>query len=165
MLSAAVGIPFGAAAADARTGGVGQGDFGRGADCLWHVQFGLAAAAALDNRAIGLPFRLYRRRAGGAYNTNGPPVVIYATLRRWPPSRFRATMQAYFLPSSLLIAAGHGLAGLWTRDVLALSRLRRARRAASASPRGALVHRHIPIAAFRRVIYGVLIVGGVLMFV
>src|SRR2546423_2318549 len=30
---------------------------------------------------------------GGAYNTNGPPVVVYAALRRWPPEHFRATLQ------------------------------------------------------------------------
>jgi uncharacterized membrane protein YfcA len=56
---------------------------------------------------------------GGAYNTPGPPIIIYGTLCRWPPERFRATLQGYFL-SSLLIAFGHGLAGLWTSDVLEL---------------------------------------------
>ena len=30
---------------------------------------------------------------GGAYNTGGPPVVIYGTLRRFPPDVFRATLQ------------------------------------------------------------------------
>ena len=29
---------------------------------------------------------------GGAYNTNGPPVVIYGMLRRWDPEKFRATL-------------------------------------------------------------------------
>ena len=55
---------------------------------------------------------------GGAYNTNGPPVVIYGTLRGWDPRQFRATLQGYFLPTNLLIIAGHGAAGLWTTDVL-----------------------------------------------
>jgi len=55
---------------------------------------------------------------GGAYNTNGPPIVIYSTLRRWPPERFRATLQGYFLPTGLLLLTSHGLAGLWTPDVL-----------------------------------------------
>jgi uncharacterized membrane protein YfcA len=32
----------------------------------------------------------------GAYNTSAPPVVIYGTLRRWPPHKFRATLQGYF---------------------------------------------------------------------
>ena len=55
---------------------------------------------------------------GGAYNTNGPPVVIYGTLRRWEPYHFRATMQSYLLPTGFLILLGHGLSGLWTTQVL-----------------------------------------------
>jgi uncharacterized membrane protein YfcA len=54
---------------------------------------------------------------GGAYNTNGPPVVIYGTLRKWPPSNFRATLQGYFLPTASFIAIGHGISGLWTSQV------------------------------------------------
>jgi uncharacterized membrane protein YfcA len=54
---------------------------------------------------------------GGAYNTNGPPVVIYGRLRRWAPDRFRATMQSYLLPTGFLILLGHGLSGLWTPQV------------------------------------------------
>jgi len=55
---------------------------------------------------------------GGAYNTDGPPVVIYAALRRWPPEDFRATLQGYFLPTAFFIMAGHGLSALWTPPVL-----------------------------------------------
>jgi uncharacterized membrane protein YfcA len=54
---------------------------------------------------------------GGAYNTNGPPVVIYGTLRRWPSNHFRATMQGYLLPTGFLILLGHGLSGLWITQV------------------------------------------------
>ena len=54
---------------------------------------------------------------GGAYNANGPSVVIYATLRKWASSNFRATLQGYFLPSGFFIALGHGISGLWTRQV------------------------------------------------
>ena len=37
---------------------------------------------------------------GGAYGMNGPPLVVYGSLRRWSPERFRATLQGYFLPAS-----------------------------------------------------------------
>lgn len=57
---------------------------------------------------------------GGAYNTNGPPVVVYGTLRRWPPERFRATLQGFFLPAGGFITIGHGVSGLWTEAVLYL---------------------------------------------
>ncbi len=54
---------------------------------------------------------------GGAYGMNGPPLVAYGTLRRWTPERFRATLQGYFLPASLIGMAGYGAAGLWVSAV------------------------------------------------
>lgn len=54
---------------------------------------------------------------GGAYGMNGPPLVIYGTLRRWSAEQFRATLQGYFLPASLVGMAGYWLAGLWVADV------------------------------------------------
>lgn len=54
---------------------------------------------------------------GGAYGMNGPPLVVYGSLRRWSPQQFRATLQAYFLPASLLGMVGYWSAGLWTRTV------------------------------------------------
>lgn len=55
---------------------------------------------------------------GGAYNTNGPPVVVYGTLRRWNPEKFRATLQGYFFPTGSMIALGHCFGGFWTKPVL-----------------------------------------------
>jgi uncharacterized protein len=57
---------------------------------------------------------------GSAYNTSGPPVVIYATTRGWSPQRFRATLQSCFFPMSIMIITSHGLSGLWTPTVLLL---------------------------------------------
>ena len=57
---------------------------------------------------------------GAAYNTSGVVITIYATLRDWAPERFRSTLQSYFVFTGLLILASHGLAGLWTPDVLRL---------------------------------------------
>jgi len=54
---------------------------------------------------------------GGAYGMNGPPLVIYGTLRRWSPERFRATLQGYFLPASVIGMAGYWAADLWTASV------------------------------------------------
>jgi uncharacterized protein len=54
---------------------------------------------------------------GGAYGMNGPPLVIYGALRHWSPEHFRATLQGYFLPASLLGMCGYWLAGLWVPAV------------------------------------------------
>jgi uncharacterized membrane protein YfcA len=57
---------------------------------------------------------------GGAYGMNGPPLAIYGSLRRWSPQHFRATLQGYFLPASLLGFAGYWFAGLCTAAVIRL---------------------------------------------
>lgn len=54
---------------------------------------------------------------GGAYGMNGPPLVIYGTMRRWSPQHFRATLQGYFLPASIVAMAGYALSGLWSKTV------------------------------------------------
>ncbi len=54
---------------------------------------------------------------GGAYGMNGPPLVVYATLRGWTPEHFRATLQGYFLPASAAGMCGFWAAGLWVPEV------------------------------------------------
>jgi len=73
-----------------------------------------------DKGPIAFIFGFMAGILGGAYNTNGPPIVIYGSLRQWPKERFRATLQGYFLPTGILIFLGHGISGLWTQDVLKL---------------------------------------------
>ncbi len=64
-------------------------------------------------------FALIAGVLGGAYNTNGPPIIIYGTLRSWEPEKFRAILQGIFLPTNLLITIGHGWVGLWNTEMLA----------------------------------------------
>jgi hypothetical protein len=54
---------------------------------------------------------------GGAYGMNGPPLAIYGSLRRWSPQHFRATLQGYFLPASLLGLIGYAAIGLWSHAI------------------------------------------------
>jgi uncharacterized membrane protein YfcA len=54
---------------------------------------------------------------GGAYGMNGPPLVVYGSLRRWSPEHFRATLQGYFLPASLFGLGGYWLSGLMVAEV------------------------------------------------
>jgi uncharacterized membrane protein YfcA len=98
---------------------------------------------------------------GGAYNTNGPPVVVYGALRRWPPEHFRATLQGCFLLTGLMILAGHGVAGLWTREVLRLY-LYSLPAILLAIYLGAKLNRRIARETFSRAVYVFLIVMGAL---
>lgn len=55
---------------------------------------------------------------GGAFNTAGPPVIIYGNLKQWPRDLFRSTLQALFLFSGSLVIAAHAAAGNLTNAVL-----------------------------------------------
>jgi len=101
---------------------------------------------------------------GGAYNTNGPPVVAYGMLRGWPPERFRTTLQGYFLPTGLMILAGHGLAGLWTGEVLR-SYLYSLPAIALGVVLGGLLNRRLTHELFAKLVYGCLAAMGAFLLV
>ncbi len=109
-----------------------------------------------------VPFGLAAGVLGGAYNTNGPPVVLYGALRHWPADRFRATLQGYFLPTAVLICSGHAMAGLWSLRVFQLY--------AVALPVvflallvGVQLGHRIPAHRFGRILYAALILLGALL--
>lgn len=58
---------------------------------------------------------------GGAYATDGPPLVIYGAVRRWPKESFRSILQACFLVDGFLILLCHSAGGLMGREVLVYS--------------------------------------------
>ena len=101
---------------------------------------------------------------GGAYNTAGPPVVVYGALTRWSADRFRATLQGYFFLVGLLVLIGHSLAGsltwrVWqffgfSLPVLGVGTLL-----------GWYLGRIIPQAQFRRYMYVLLLILGITLVV
>ena len=54
---------------------------------------------------------------GGAYNTSGPPVILYADCRRWPQDTFKSNLQGYFIVSSVAVVASHVFNGNLTPQV------------------------------------------------
>jgi uncharacterized membrane protein YfcA len=72
---------------------------------------------ALKDDRLAWAFGFGAGLLGGAYGMNGPPLVIYGGLRGWSPEHFRATLQGYFLPASLVGLAGYWLEGLWVPAV------------------------------------------------
>ena len=101
---------------------------------------------------------------GGAYNVNAAPVAVYGILRGWPPEHFRATLQGYFFPSTLLIVASHGLAGLWTGDVFGFY-LPAVPAVILGVVLGQMIAGRIPAARFQRVLYVALMAFGVMLLV
>ncbi|HEY2744779.1 MAG TPA: sulfite exporter TauE/SafE family protein [Polyangia bacterium] len=97
---------------------------------------------------------------GGAYGMNGPPLVVYGSLRSWPAARFRATLQAYFLPASMIGMAGYWMAGLWSPTVsedflLVLPAI------AVGVVAGRMINRRLAGRSFSRWVHGGLIVTSV----
>lgn len=64
-----------------------------------------------EQRGATMGFGFAAGVLGGAYGMNGPSLVIYGALRRWSAPHLRATLQAYFLPASLLALPDTGPAG------------------------------------------------------
>lgn len=137
-----------------------------GALILLYGVFGLARPGArIRNEKAWLPWLVGWTAGvlGGAYNTNGPPVVAYGMLKGWPPEGFRATLQGYFLPTGLMILAGHGIAGMWTGEVIKFY-LYSLPAIGLGVVLGGLVNRRLPHDLFARLVYGFLVLmGGVLL--
>jgi hypothetical protein len=99
---------------------------------------------------------------GGAFNTSGPPAVIYASCRRWDPAQFKSNLQGFFITNSLIVVAGRILSGnmtlqvwklyLWALPAIALALLG-----------GALLDRYIRPEVFRKIVLVLLVLMGLRM--
>jgi len=61
---------------------------------------------------------LFSGMLSGAYNTGGPPAVIYGNCRRWSPQEFRSNLSGFFIMNSLTVVSTHFLSGNVTHEVL-----------------------------------------------
>jgi uncharacterized membrane protein YfcA len=164
ILSTLVGIPIGLFFLKVAPEGVVKAVLG-----VVLVAFGLYSLIrpnlpTLGSEKLSYVFGFVAGILGGAYNTNGPPVVVYGALRDWSPESFRATLQGYFFPTGLVVLMSHGLAGLWTPRVTRLY--------VCALPviviavlLGGRVNRMVSSGQFNRIVYGFLILVGALLFV
>ena len=57
---------------------------------------------------------------GGAYNTSGPPVILYGNCRGWSPDEFKGKLASFFLVGSLMAGVAHWTSGNITVDVISL---------------------------------------------
>jgi uncharacterized membrane protein YfcA len=95
----------------------------------------------------------------GAYNTGGPPVIVYADSRRWSPAEFKGNLQGFFLVADVLVVAGHALSGnltpgVWSRYLIALPAI------ALALVAGALLERRLKPKSFRPLVLALLLIMG-----
>ncbi len=96
---------------------------------------------------------------GGAYNTGGPPVIIYGNCRGWLPAEFKGNLQSFFLVVTLFVVAAHALSGnltevvwvdfLWAVPAIGLGFVA-----------GTSVDRYLNPALFRKVVLVLLVLLG-----
>jgi hypothetical protein len=96
----------------------------------------------------------------GAYNTGGPPVVVYADCKRWSPSVFKSNLQGLFLFNDVFVITGHALSQnftplvwktyLWALPAIALGILA-----------GTSLDRYLNPESFRKVVLVLLVVMGI----
>lgn len=118
----------------------------------------------LHRPAWALPFGFAAGTLGSAYNFNGVPVVVYGTMRRWEPNRFRGTLQAHFLISGVLVVSGQALGGLWTKDLFVLFGLSLPM-IIIATLLGTFLHKRIPSHKFERYVFILIVLLGTLLLI
>lgn len=101
---------------------------------------------------------------GGAYNAQGPPIVIYGVMKGWSATSFRATMQGFFVPTTMVLLVCHWQAGLWTREV-GLDVLAALPLVVLAIPIGKYFHRRLEQGRFERYVDLLLLVIGIALLV
>ena len=96
---------------------------------------------------------------GGAYNTSGPPVIVYGDCKRWNPAEFKANLQGFFLLSDLFVVLNHAVgdnlnATVWTYYLWCLPAI------AAGLILGLVIGRRLDPVVYRKVVLVLLVVLG-----
>jgi uncharacterized membrane protein YfcA len=101
---------------------------------------------------------------GGAYATNGPPLIIYGSIKNWPKDRFRSILQSVFFANGIIVIVWWSVKGLVTMEVGGYS-LAGLPGLALGIAFGTAIDRHIDHARFRKLVTGLLMILGMLLIV
>lgn len=96
----------------------------------------------------------------GAFNTGGPPAVVYTTLRNWDKDATKSTLQVVFVLTSIIQLTGFAWTGMMTADIL-LQNLIMAPAIILGVVLGHLLYKRIDQLTFKRALLAVLFVVGV----
>ena len=116
----------------------------------------------VDKSWLPYPFGLVAGALGAAFSTNGPPVVIYGTLRDLAPSAFRGTLNAFFAANNVAIIFGMLTTGIMTSSIIKIVMLSVPVMLAGWLI-GNWVHKRIPKEKFQKLVFALLIFSGVML--
>ncbi len=69
------------------------------------------------NDKWGYIFGLFSGLLGGAFNTNGPPILIYLSLKNMDKNKHKATISGFFLVTSIIIVFDHAITGISNSNI------------------------------------------------
>ncbi|MEX2222978.1 MAG: sulfite exporter TauE/SafE family protein [Candidatus Rokuibacteriota bacterium] len=118
----------------------------------------------LRGRGWGFGAGLAAGLLGGAIGTPGPPVILYAAAQDWSPRTVKANIQAFLIVNQTVILSAYWWAGLLDREIWRLTWLY-AVPAVAGLAAGMLLFNRLDRARFRRVVFVVLFVSGVVLLV
>ncbi len=101
---------------------------------------------------------------GGAIGTPGPPVILYAAAQDWSPRTVKANIQAFLMINQAVILIGYWWAGLLDREVWRLTWLFAAP-AVAGLVAGMLLFNRLDRERFRRVVFAVLLLSGLVLLI
>jgi hypothetical protein len=98
----------------------------------------------------------------GAYNTSGPPIIIYGNCRGWGPAEFKANLQGFFTVAGFWVIINHAFNGnltpfVWQHYLYSLGAI------ALGIWLGLKLDQRVDPASFRKIVLGMLIILGVMM--
>lgn len=117
-----------------------------------------------SNPNTSYPFGFASGMLGSAYNMNGIPVVLYATMRDWNPKQFTGNVQSHFIVSSSMIILSHFLGGFWTKE-LGIYYLFSIPAVLAAIAIGNRIYAGIETNKFRQYIFYLIFILGVINFI
>jgi len=118
----------------------------------------------LVGRAWALAAGFLSGLLGGAVGTPGPPVIVYATTQGWSPRTMKANTMGFFVVNQAVILAGYWWMGLLTREVASVATAF-ALPALAGVGAGVVLFGRLDPARFRRLVFALLAVSGVLLLV
>jgi uncharacterized membrane protein YfcA len=118
----------------------------------------------LDGPAWGVGAGVLSGLTGGAVGLPGPPAVAYATTQSWGTRTFKANLQAFFIVNQGAILLGYWLAGLVDGNVVRLTGAY-VLPALAGTVVGMRLFDHVDPVRFRRIVFALLLVSGVVLFV
>jgi uncharacterized membrane protein YfcA len=99
-----------------------------------------------------------------AFSAGGPPSIIYTAMTSWKKEEIKATLSGFFISSGLFTATAHAVSGLTTLTILKIVAVT-APAVLAGTTLGSQVSGRINRKTYLQLIYGFLIVMGIMMIV